>query len=68
MPGISNALASYDYFRAGGQGEDEIEGWDRFIHIENQPRTAEEFNTRGEAASPFGTGQFGNSLDQPAKD
>ena len=46
--GLSNALASYDYLRAGDQDEDEIEGWKNFIHIESQPVSAEDYNKRGE--------------------
>ncbi len=46
--GLSNALASYDYLRAGNQDEDEIEGWEQFIHIESQPVSAGDYNNRGE--------------------
>ena len=44
--GFANALTCYDYLQEGSQ--DEIEGWDQFIHIEFQPHSAEDFNQRGE--------------------
>lgn len=45
--GFSNALTSYEYLQEWEH--DEIEGWDRFIHIENQPVSADDYNCRGEA-------------------
>jgi tetratricopeptide (TPR) repeat protein len=47
--GLSNALSSYDYLQSEDWDEDEIEGWKQFIHIENQPTSAEDYNNRGEA-------------------
>ena len=46
---LSNALSSYDYLQSDGWDEDEIEGWKQFIHVENQPASAEDYNNRGEA-------------------
>jgi len=47
--GLSNALSSYDLLQSGDQDEDEIEGGKSFIHLENQPDSAESYNNRGEA-------------------
>ncbi len=45
--GLSNAATSYDYARSGD--DDQIEGWEKFVHLEYQPRSAEDYNKRGEA-------------------
>lgn len=44
--GIPNALTSYDHLDTGV--EDEIDKWEKFVHIEFDPETAEDFNHRGE--------------------
>jgi len=49
LVGLSNALSSYDYLQSEDWDEDEIEGWKQFIHVENQPNSAEDYNKRGEA-------------------
>src|ERR1700733_10454714 len=45
--GLSNALSSYEYLQSGER--DGIQGWKQFIHIENQPVSAEDYNNRGGA-------------------
>ena len=47
--GLSNALSSYDYLQSEDWDEDEIEGWKQFVHVENHPASAEDYNNRGEA-------------------
>ena len=44
--GLPNALSSYEYLQGGER--DEIESWEQFVHIENQPDSAEDYNYRGE--------------------
>ncbi|HEX4121596.1 MAG TPA: tetratricopeptide repeat protein, partial [Verrucomicrobiae bacterium] len=46
LMGLKNAVGGYKYLQAGEM--DDIEEWDKFIHIEGQPDTAEHFNKRGE--------------------
>ena len=52
--GLSNALSSYDYLQSEDRDEDEIQGWEQFIHIENQPESAEDYNNRGVAKQAKG--------------
>jgi tetratricopeptide (TPR) repeat protein len=52
--GLSNVQASYDLLRAGDQREDEIEGWKQFVHIEDQPESADDYRDRGKAKSAKG--------------
>ena len=42
---LENALSSYDYLQSGET--ENIEGWERFVHIEERPETAEEYFQRG---------------------
>jgi tetratricopeptide (TPR) repeat protein len=44
---LRNALSSYEYLQGGER--DEIEGWEKFVHIESQVVSSEDYNYRGEA-------------------
>lgn len=58
MLGLENALSSYEYLQAGER--DDIDDWEEFVHIENQPGSAEEYNQRGEYR--FGKGDLDGAL------
>ncbi len=50
--GLSNALSSYEHLQAGER--DDIIEWEKFVHIETQSESAEDFNSRGEARQAKG--------------
>ena len=50
--GLPNALSSYEYLQE--EERDEIEGWEQFIHIEDRPNSAEDYNNRGKVKQAKG--------------
>jgi tetratricopeptide (TPR) repeat protein len=44
---LPNAMSRYEYLQEGER--DEIEEWQKFVHIESQPVSSEDYNCRGEA-------------------